>query len=383
MKQIGIFFGSRSPEHDISIITAMRVIAGFRELPQYQALPVYIAKDGRWFCDEALGTMEFFRDPEFAEKLAPYAIESFGFRDRTLLLFPARRSFFGRRESYSMEMAFPCFHGSFGEDGTVQGLFEMAGVPYIGCGVRASAIGMSKIHTRRILRDAGIPSIATRAVERQEFSENPDAVVQEIAGASPFPLFVKPNGLGSSIAVAKVADEKQLRWALEVAFQFDTTALVEHSVPNIKEVNVAVLGHRDLTISQTEEPRHSSAFQTFEEKYLIKGGTLMQSKGKQKSRIPADIPRELETTLKDAAGRAFRVMDASGIARFDFLVDQESKKWYFGEANTIPGSLQAHLWEASGILFPQLLERLIAAAHERSEEEQQLMRVFSSNVLQK
>lgn len=382
MHQVGVFFGSRSPEHDISILTAMRVIAGFRALSAYHAVPVYISKKGEWFAGEALGDLAFFQTPRLEERLMACAVASFSFHDGALILLPRPR-FLHRAQPTRIDIAFPCFHGSFGEDGTIQGLFEMAGIPYVGCGVRASAIAMSKIHTRRFLNDIGIPAVPTQEIARESFSRDRNLTIQNMLKDFSFPLFVKPNSLGSSIAVSRVVNEKELEWALEVAFQFDNIALVEKAIENLKEVNVAVMGHHGLMVSETEEPRFKAEFQTFEQKYLIKGGTLRQGKGKAKSKIPAELPENLQQTFKDTARKAYQALSASGISRFDFLVDMEKETWYLGEVNPLPGSLQAHVWEASGVPLPQLLEKLIGFAEERFEEEKPLTRIFSSSVLQK
>ncbi len=386
-KTIGVFFGSRSPEHDISILTAERVLAGLRALPQYRTVPIYISRAGEWFCGEALSRIELFREPQFESRLRPFAVPVLSLGGGTLGLHRGRRGFWRKKQQpVRLDIAFPCFHGSFGEDGTVQGLFEIAGVPYVGCGVLASAITMSKVHTRRILRDARIPTMLTHEVSKESFERNRSAAMAELDGVWPYPLFVKPNALGSSISVARVANAKELEWALEVAFQFDTLALVEPAIPAVKEVNVAVIGHRELTVSETEEPQFESAFQTFEEKYLIKGGTISQSKGAKgnaKSNIPADIPEKTAAALKDAAEKAFRAFNCSGISRFDFFINTETNEWHLGEVNTLPGSLQAHLWEASGIALTQLIEKLIGFAEERHREQAGLTHVFGSSVLQK
>lgn len=384
MKTIGVFFGSRSPEHDISILTAMRVLAGFRALPEYRAVPVYISKTGAWFAGDALGDLAFFQEPRLDERLRPLAVASFSFVDHALILGFSRR-ILRRQKPIRIDIAFPCFHGSFGEDGTAQGLFEMAGIPYIGCGVLASALVMSKIHARRILDSAGIPSVPTAVLSRVDFEKDRKAVMTEATAKLSFPVFVKPNALGSSIGVSRAGDAKELEWALEVAFQFDTVALVEKAIQNLKEANVSVIGHRSLTISEVEEPRFQSAYQTFEEKYVIKGGTLTQGKGKGKTKsvIPADIPPDVARALKGVAEKAYRALGSSGISRFDFLIDNQTWEWYLNEINPLPGTLQAHLWEASGIPLPKLLEKLIAYAEERHAEEQGLMRSFPSSVLQK
>lgn len=382
-KYIGVFFGSRSPEHDISILTAMRAFEGFCNLPQYRAVPVYIDRRGQWFSGATLGNVSFFQNPRAEDNLKPHAVECLSFEKGTLFLHPHRRLFV-RRKPFRIDIAFPCLHGSFGEDGTIQGLFETAGISYVGCGVMASAIAMSKVHTRQIFREADIATVPTAEIVKETFEKNRGAALAEAAKKFAFPLFVKPNALGSSIAVSRVANEKELEWALEVVFQFDTLALVEPAIANIKEVNVGVIGHRELTVSETEEPRFEAAFQTFEEKYVIKGGTIAQSggkKGKGKSRIPADLPDNVAAELKDAAAKAFRAIGASGISRFDFLVNSQTNEWYLGEINTLPGSLQTHVWAASGIPLPQLIEKLIGFAEERHSQETALLHTFESSVL--
>ncbi len=362
----------------------MRVIAGFGALPEYKAIPVYINRNGEWFAGEGtLGNIAFFQAPRLEERLVPYAVSSVAFADNALMLLPPRK-FFRQGRPIKIEIAFPCIHGSFGEDGTIQGLFEMAGVPYVGCGVRASAIAMDKIKARRLLTAGGIPGVATIEVGREEFLRDRSRIMGEVKKSFGYPTFVKPNSLGSSIAVSRAGNEQELEWALEVAFQFDTLALVEQAVENIKEVNVGVIGHRELIISEPEEPRWKGSFQNFEEKYVIKGGTIPQSgKGKSKSVIPADISPDMRDALRRAAERAFRAIGCSGITRFDFMINTASGGWYLTEANTLPGSLQAHVWQACDLPLPELIKKLIGYAEERHREEQSLTRVFASSVLKK
>lgn len=384
MKTIGVFFGSRSPEHDISIITAMRALEGFSSLAEYRPVPVYIGKNGDWFAGEALGAIEFFRNPGYEKEIARYAVHAIRFENGKLALLPRRKSFFSSGSRIVLDLAFPCIHGKFGEDGALQGLFETAGIPYVGCGVGASAIAMDKIRARRLFADAGIQGVKTIEVRREDFMQGASRVSERVRGAFGYPAFVKPNALGSSIAVARAASDRELVWALEVALQFDMTALVEQAVENPKEVNVGVIGHRELIVSEPEEPRWSGAFQTFDEKYVIKGGTIAQSgKGKSKSVIPAEIAPEMRHTLRAAAEKAFRVIGASGIARFDFMISRGSGEWYLAEANTLPGTLQSHVWQACGIPLPDLIKKLIGYADERHQEAQSLTRIFNSSVLKR
>lgn len=382
MKTVGVFFGSRSPEHDISIITAMRVVEGLNVLPHYRPIPVYIGKDGRWFSGGTLGEVAFFRQPDLGEALESHEVASLSLGGGKLILHPKRKLLRSARH-FPIEVAFPCFHGSLGEDGTIQGLFEIAGIPYVGCGVLASAIAMSKIHTRRLVREADIPTVKTTEVSRESFEEDRGGAVAAIRRGLPYPVFVKPNVLGSSIAVARVASDQELERALEVVFQFDTVALVEQAVPNLKEINVLVIGHRELTVSMPEEPAYRASFQDFETKYLTKGGTIRQEKSaKTKSVIPAQISPEMTRTVQEISKRVFRLLDCSGIMRCEFLLDTVSGQWYLGEVNTLPGTLYAHVWEASGIPLGELIEKLIGYAEERHREEQALVRTFTSSVLQ-
>ncbi|MBI2055548.1 MAG: hypothetical protein HYT42_01505 [Candidatus Sungbacteria bacterium] len=209
-KIIGVFFGSRSPEHDISIITASRAMAGLRVLAKYRIVPVYIGKAGDWFSSEALGDIAFFREPRFEESLKPHKVASWSFADGNLFLHQPHL-WFKSSEPIRIDLAFPCFHGSFGEDGTIQGLFETAGVPYVGCGVLASSLTMSKTHTRRILRDAGIRTVPTMEISRELFSSSPNQAKNSAAARFSFPMFVKPNALGSSIAVNRTPSDQASR----------------------------------------------------------------------------------------------------------------------------------------------------------------------------
>lgn len=363
----------------------MRVMEGFAKLSEFRAVPVYIGKKGNWYFGEALGRISFFRNPQYELLLGDYVLDSLYWENAKLILRGKKHGLFSSARSETIDIAFPCLHGSFGEDGTIQGIFEMASIPYVGCSVRASAIAMSKIHTRRLLDSIGIPGVSTIEVLKKQFQENKIHILETVEKEFQFPVFIKPNALGSSIAISRGRNRKELEWGLELALQFDHRALVEQGIQDPKEVNVAVLGHRELIVSETEEPQFKNAFQTFEDKYVTKGGTITQSenrKGAGKSKIPADIPKEMENTLKQTARKAFRALDASGIARFDFMIDAQGE-WYLGEINTLPGTFQAHLWEASGVPFPELIKKLIASAEERHEEEKSYTRVFSSSVLQK
>ncbi|MEK7553729.1 MAG: D-alanine--D-alanine ligase, partial [Patescibacteria group bacterium] len=285
---IGVFFGSRSLEHDVSIITAQMIIDVLKKSDKYNAIPVYLDKKGSWFISSSLGDVKFFRRPEFEkelDKIGDFLLDldaSKGF----LKFQPKRKKLFSRSNIIIIDVAFPAFHGSFGEDGTIQGLFEILNIPYVGCGVLASALVMNKIVSRKILEKEGFLIVNNLWFCKNEFERRKkEEIFKEIEQKLSYPLFVKPNRLGSSIGISKVNNQKELDFAIEVVFQFDEKVIIEEAVQNLMEVNCAVIGNDDLVVSLPEQPSYKQEFQTFEEKYLTKGGTI--KKGAKKNIIPA------------------------------------------------------------------------------------------------
>lgn len=378
---IGVFFGSRSPEHDVSIITAQLVIGALKQSDKYNVVPVYIGKKGKWFISDKLGDIGFFRKSEFEKELdktGDFLLDldaSKGF-----LKFQQKRKMFSRSNSIIIDVAFPAFHGSFGEDGTIQGLFEILNVPYAGCGVLASALAMDKIMSRKILEKEGFLVVDNFWFHKDEFEKrNKEEIFKEIEQKLPYPLFVKPNRLGSSIGISLVNNQKELDFAIEVVFQFDDKVIVEEAVQNLIEVNCAVIGNDDLTVSLPEQPSYKQEFQTFEEKYLTKGGTI--KKGAKKNIIPAPLPKEKLEEIQNLSKKAYRLIGCSGISRVDFLVDSKTMDIYINELNTLPGTLQFHLWEASGMTKLELANKLISFALERFNKNKKNIYTFGSNLL--
>lgn len=378
---IGVFFGSRSPEHDVSIITAQMVIGVLKQSGKYNIAPIYLSKKGKWFISEKLGNIEFFRKSEFEkelDKIGDFLLDldaSKGF-----LKFQQKRKIFSRSNPIIVDVAFPAFHGSFGEDGTIQGLFEILNVPYAGCGVSASALAMDKIMSRKILEKEGFLTVKNIWFWRDEFErKKKEEIFREIEQKLSYPLFVKPNRLGSSIGISRVNNQKELDFAIEVVFQFDDRVIIEEAVQNLMEVNCAVIGNDDLTASLPEQPFYKQEFQTFEEKYLTKGGTI--KKGAKKNIIPAPLPKEKSEEIQNLSKKAYRLINCSGISRIDFLVDTKTMNVYINELNTLPGTLQFHLWEASGVSKNQLVEKLIDCALERFNKNKKNIYAFGSNLL--
>lgn len=379
---IGVFFGSRSPEHDVSIITAQMIINVLKQDSKYNVMPIYLDKKGRWFISDKLSNVEFFRKSEFEkelDKMDGFSLDldaSKGF----LKFQPKRKKLFSRSNIIVVDVAFPAFHGSFGEDGTIQGLFEILNVPYVGCGVLASTLAMDKIMSRRIFEKENFLIVKNVWFHKNEFEKRKkEEIFKEIEQKLSYPLFVKPNRLGSSIGISKVNNQKELDFAVEVVFQFDEKVIIEEAVQNLMEVNCAVIGNDDLIVSSPEQPSYKQEFQTFEEKYLTKGGTI--KKGAKKNIIPAPLPKEKLEEIQNLSKKAYRAFGCSGISRVDFLVDTKKMNIYINELNTLPGTLQFHLWEASGISKKYLVDKLIDYAVERFNKNKKFIYTFGSNLL--
>jgi D-alanine-D-alanine ligase len=382
--RVGMIFGGRSVEHEVSVITAHQAMAAL-PTDRYTAVPIYIAKSGQWYTGEALLHLEHFRDLDklltMAEPIvfSPNATQPGIVRQSV----PERRGLFsGRSVSRLVEpidVAFPLIHGSHGEDGTLQGLLELADLPYVGSGVAASAVGMDKVLTKIVLRSAGVPVIDDLPVSRMQWERAPDAVIADAETRFGYPVFVKPVSLGSSIAVARADDAVALRFAIDVAATYDSRLMIEPAQQNIVEVNCAVLGDgADARPSVCEQPI-SGGLLSYEDKYLS-GGKNQGMKGARRI-IPAPLEPELTEAIQRTALRAFAAIGASGVARVDFLVHPDTGQFVVNEINTIPGSLAFYLWEPAGISFPELLDTLIGLAQARHREKRRSTYSFSSSLL--
>lgn len=379
--RVGVIYGSRTVEHEVSIITAMQVMEAL-DPEHYEVVPLYLTKEGDWLTGDALRKLATYQPGSEARKSLARA---------ALLPVPSGGTFqapergwllpFGSPSLPRIDVAFPCMHGTFGEDGTLQGLLELADVPYVGSGVPGSALGMDKIAMKAVFRANGLPVLDCQVVRRAEWKSSPDQVVDRLRQGVGFPSFVKPANLGSSVGISRATDDPTLRRALEVATSYDRRVLVERSLEGAVDINCAVLGQEDdLEVSVCEQPVAWETFLSYDDKY-IRGGKSQGMKGLSR-RIPAPIGAELTGRVQDLAKRAFQSIDAAGVARVDFLLTP-SEEVYVNEINTIPGSLAYYLWEASGLSFPRLLDRLIELAQTRQSAKKELTYTFDSALLQK
>ena len=353
--RVGILFGGRSGEHEVSLASAASVIRAL-DPEKYEAVPIGITKEGRWLVGAG------------AQKLLPEVLKS---GERVVLpADPSAASLLpvapagSRQESQGIhvDVMFPVLHGTFGEDGTVQGLLELAGLPYVGAGVLASSVGMDKDVQKRLFEYAGLPIVPFVAVSRKEWEREPKRTLAKIQKALWYPLFVKPATLGSSVGMTRVAKAKELPAALNLAAEFALKIIVEKAV-NAREIEVSVLGNDDPKASIPGEIIPHREYYDYTAKYLEEGTRL---------EIPAKLTRAQAKKIQEYAIRAFRAIDGTGMARADFFVDKKTSRIFINELNTIPGftsiSMYPKMWEASGISYKELIDRLIQLALELHAE---------------
>jgi D-alanine-D-alanine ligase len=379
MKTIGVFFGSGSPEHDVSIITAQLTIATLKKIG-YRVVPVYITKAGKWMVGEELGSIKLFTDPskkiEAQKKYFEYYLD---IEESVGKMVFKKKGFAGK--SVTVDLAFPALHGSYGEDGTIQGMFEMFGMPYVGCDVPSSAIAMDKALVKQLCEQQKIPTTKFIYFYKQDWEKNKSSILEKAAALS-WPLFVKPVHLGSSIGISKIKDQdmKDLEYKIEVALHYDNKVLVEEGVKDVMDVTCCVIGNEDLTASVLQESVFSSDLFDFEEKYLKEGGAQLGNSSSGLV-IPARLDDSITKAIQETAKQVYNVLGCSGIARVDFLVDKHSKMFYANEVNPLPGTLYHHLWKASGMETEELVQKLITLAEEKHKQKRDVSFTFESNIL--
>lgn len=380
--QLGVLFGGKSTEHEISIISAVQAMYAV-DTEKYEVVPLYITKDNRFYTGEALKKIENYKDiPALLRQCERVALAGEG-DIAGIYRFPPKP--LGKNRIGYIDVALPVVHGTNTEDGTLMGYLEMLNLPYAGCDVCSSALGMDKYAMKAMFRAADIPVLDAVLYTTKDY-DAPEAVMDEIEKRFGYPVIVKPSNLGSSIGISVAAERAALRRALENAFSFTQTVLVERAVKNLREINCAVLGDRFAAeASECEEPLAADEILSFENKYMASGkGGRSGAKGMAGAgrKIPADIPNDLREEIRALAVQAFRCLGCCGVSRVDFLIDCDENKVYLNEINTIPGSLSFYLWEPVGLSYTQLLDRMIELGMKRARARAGLTYSFDSNVLQ-
>lgn len=385
MKTVAVIFGSRSTEHDVSIVTALATIIKPLELSgQYRVEAVYIAKDGSWYWDEKLKDISLYQSGGIEEFMRKAPKVHLLFDDGLVLVKSSQ--FAGRKMYRKIDIAFPATHGTHGEDGELMSILEMANVAYVGCGPEASVIAMDKVLAKQVTEANGIPSTPWVWFSANDLARQPKAVLEKIKPLK-YPLFIKPAHLGSSIGITRVSQPDQLMNALEVAAHYDDKIIVEQAVNNLVEVTVPIMGNDELTPAYVEQPlAKADDFFDFDTKYMQGGKKGKAGKGAKSgaqgySKIPADIPKQLYDKAEGQALAVYRSIGCSGISRVDLLIDTKAGDVFFNEVNPLPGGLYAHNWRQKGISNVALVEKLVELALERHTNRQRLHTTFNTNYL--
>lgn len=371
--KVGIIFGGRSGEHEVSFCSASSIIKAI-DKDKYTVVPIGITKEGRWISPqdselalqsgkiEGKNTVILLNDP-FSKSLV--CIDNNQRLDKSLSL-------------EKLDVIFPVLHGPYGEDGTVQGFLELADIPYVGAEVAASAISMDKELMKIIFKQKNLPILKWETIKRKDWQKNKGEILSLIKKKFEYPLFVKPTNLGSSVGITKVHKKEELEKAIDLASLYDRKILIEQGLEDIREIECGILGNDEPRASVVGEVKPAGEFYDYDSKYIDKGTQLI---------VPADLPVRISKKLQEIALCAFEAIDAAGMARVDFFVTKKDNKIYLNEINTIPGftsvSMYPRLWEASGISYSDLIDQLIQLALERHQDKNQNKISYESKLLDK
>ncbi len=384
MINLAVLFGGRSVEHEISIISAVQAIQSL-DTGKYNVIPIYMAKDGRFYTGSPLMEISNYKNMSVLLKQCKMVIVT---RDTDgVYIYEKKGVKIGKKAMFRIDAVLPVVHGTNCEDGTLQGWLEMLDIPYAGCSVAASAIGMDKEICKKLMRQSGVPVLNDIAFFGKEWIEFEEKITERIEKELGYPIIVKPVNLGSSVGISKASDREELKEAVKLAMNFAERILVEPAIKHLREINCSVLGDaQSCRASVCEEPIMSDKILSYEDKYMSSGksGKAGGSKGMESmSRvIPADLPKEKSEEIAKTAQKAFKSIGGSGVVRIDFLIDtDDNNKIYLNEINTIPGSLSFYLWEKSGLTYTQLLDELVDLAFARARRKSNLSFTFDTNIL--
>ncbi len=377
---VAVFFGGRSVEHEVSIISGIQAYAAL-DRSKYDVLPVYISKDNAFYTGAHMGEIDSYKDLKGCLAKADRVLLAPEGGRVQLVRYPMKK--FGKNVVGAFDVALPVVHGTNVEDGTLMGMLEMLGVAYAGCDLTSSAVGMDKYLMKAALKQAGLPVLDAVVLGAREYLLDPAAGCARVEGAMAYPVIVKPVNLGSSVGISYAADREALEAAIDTAFGFASRVLVEPAVQNLREINCAVLGDADeAKASVCEEPVSSHEILDFSDKYLNNADSAKSAgMSSLKRRLPAELPEGMTERVQELAVRTFQALGCGGVARIDFLNNRETGELWVNEINTIPGSLAFYLWEAAGLPFAKMLDKLIELAFKRKRERDALTFTYETNIL--
>lgn len=378
--RVGVFFGGKSVEHEVSVISGLQAYNSF-DRDKYEPIPIYITKENELYTGEAVGDIANYKNiPTLLQKSTRvfFMCEQGQFQ---LIRYPVKKM--GNSIVAQIDVAFPVVHGANVEDGSLQGFLRHYNIPFAGCDVAASAVTMDKYVMKTVLKDNDIPVLDCVTLNVKEYERDETAAYERAENKIGYPMIVKPVNLGSSVGIKVAKDRAALEEALEYAFTFGPRVLIEHAILNLREINCAVLGdYEHAEASECEEPISSDEILSYEDKYVAGGKGGSEGMRTAKRELPANLTPEKREEIRQLAVRTFQVLNCNGVSRIDFMIDRDTDRVYVNEINPIPGSLAFYLWEALGKPYAELLDDMVNLALKREREEKSVLTSFDSNILQ-
>lgn len=379
--KVGVFFGGKSVEHEVSIITAIQAIENM-DKDKYDIVPIYITKDNKMYCGDLIGNISNYKDIDNLLKNSIQII--LAQKDNKVVLLRCDKKIYQNDVYDYIDIAFPIVHGTNVEDGTLQGFLKMFNLPYVGCDIISSSVGMDKYVCKCVLKDNDIPILECKCISAKDYNEDSDNTIKEIETKFSYPVIVKPINLGSSVGIKIAKNQEELKDAIENAFAYSRKVLVERAIKNLKEINCSVVGDYEFAkASECEEPVKTDEILSYKDKYISGGKKTgaMKSMNASVLRLPANIDKNVKERIQELALKTFDVLGCSGVIRIDFMIDNDTNEIFVNEVNTIPGSLSFHLWKATDLNYTKLLDELIDLALKRNREEKNITYSFDSNIL--
>ena len=391
--KLGIIFGGKSVEHEISIITGNQAINAV-DKEKYEVVPIYISKKGLMYTGNELLDLNNYRELDtLLKKVTQITLVNDGERIN-LVRFPAKN--FKNNILNTIDVAIPTMHGTNGEDGAIQGYLEILGIPYAGCDILSSSVGMDKIMMRRVLKEAGIPSLDYISFYSLDYVASPEKIISDVEEKMNYPVIVKAGNLGSSVGIKKANDRAKLKEAIEYAIQFSDRVMIERAIEHLREINCSVIGDQvDAEASECEEPFGTDEILSYSDKYMPgkgnksgkMGGAKVVNNSKEQGmaaldrKIPADITSERKQEIQELAIKTFKTLGCSGVSRIDFMIDKDTDELYVNEINTIPGALSFYLWQATDVEFDKEIDKLVELAFKRQRQREDRTYSYNENIL--
>lgn len=377
--RVAMMFGGKSVEHEVSVISGIQAYMSM-DTDKYDVIPVYMTKNNEMYIGDSIGDIESYKNIDELLKKSQRVIMINEDGRVKLVQYPVKK--LGKNVEVGIDVAFPVVHGTNVEDGGFQGYLKTMGIPFVGCDVTASAIGMDKYITKLVLKESNVPVLDARLYTLSDYADM-EGMMNDIEKVFGYPVIVKPVNLGSSVGISVAKSRVELANSVDDAFRYATKVLVEHAITNLREINCSVLGdENDAIASECEEPLHTKDILSYEDKYVSNAkGSGSKGMASVSRKIPAELTPEKREEVRELAVKSFKALGCNGVSRIDFMIDADTDKLYFNEINTIPGSLAFYLWEPVGVPYKELLDRMIQLALKRERTEESLTFTFDTNIL--